>query len=63
MQRLKGGKGADVDPIIRQLTGRQHRLQLPAIVNKRNISLTQLLIVNHHGDRVSTGCCPPGLAK
>ncbi|MCS5960900.1 hypothetical protein LNP74_20635 [Klebsiella pneumoniae subsp. pneumoniae] len=36
IQRLKAGKH-DVDAILRQLTGRQHRAQLPAIVNKRDI--------------------------
>lgn len=63
MQRLKGGKRADVDAILRQLTRRQHQAQLPAIVNKRDISLIQLLVINHHGDRISPWLLAAGLAK
>ncbi len=63
MQRLKGGKRADVDAILRQLTGRQHRAQLPAIVNKRDISLTQLLVINHHGDMISPRLLAAGFGE
>lgn len=63
MQRLKSRKRANVNPILRQLPGRQHRLQLPAIVNKGDIGLAQLLVVNHHGDRISPRLLPAGFGE